>query len=232
MDDIVFVEDEVLLRGLLVDYFSRSGCFRVMGDFSDGRSALAGLETLRPDLLVLDLQLPDIHGSQLVEAVATFEQRPKMLVLTGATSPMMVRQLLRMGVSGVLRKGLAAEAVLQACLRVMRGAICLELPKEIEKDFQLEADGGSNSALSKLTRREMEIFELISQGLRAKEIAHSLSLSVRTVEKHRENLMRKTGARDNYGLIRCSLEAKISFPSKQFSGIEYLMRSEANGDCE
>jgi DNA-binding NarL/FixJ family response regulator len=196
---VVFVEDEALLRGLLVEFFHRSGLFEVVGAYGDGTEAIAQIGRLRPDIVVLDLQLPGMHGRSVVEAVNRFSKPPKVLVLSSSTNPLLVRELLKMGVNGILQKGISAGNVLSAAERVLSGGICLELPEGDLRDLALAPFSAENASL---TSREVEILDLVARGQRSKEIASLLGLSVRTVDKHRENLMRKLGVNDMGGLIR------------------------------
>jgi DNA-binding NarL/FixJ family response regulator len=196
---VVFVEDEALLRGLLVEFFHRSGLFEVVGAYGDGTEAIAQIGRLRPDIVVLDLQLPGMHGRSVVEAVNRFSKPPKVLVLSSSTNPLLVRELLKMGVNGILQKGISAGNVLSAAERVLSGGICLELPEGDLRDLALAPFSAENASL---TSREVEILDLVARGQRSKEIASLLGLSVRTIDKHRENLMRKLGVNDMGGLIR------------------------------
>jgi DNA-binding NarL/FixJ family response regulator len=197
---VAFVEDEVLLLGLLSEYFLKSGRFDVVGAYSDGLSAVEGVAARPVDLLVVDLQLPDLNGLSLVQRLGERLQRPpRIIVLSGGTNPLMVRQLLRLGVRGILQKGISAAEVLSACQRVMRGGICLELP---EGDMVDLANAPVSDSSPSLTVRETEVLDLVARGRRSKEIAEALGLSVRTVEKHRENLMKKLGLHDVAGLVR------------------------------
>ena len=196
---VVFVEDEALLRELLVEFFHRSGLFEVVGAFGDGTEAIAQIGRLSPNILILDLQLHGMHGRSVVEAVNRYSSPPKVLVLSSCTNPLLIRELLKMGVRGILQKGISAANVLSAAERVLRGGLCLELPAGDLHDLALAPFTAENT---RLTSREVEVLELVARGKRSKEIASLLGLSVRTVDKHRENLMRKLGVNDMGGLMR------------------------------
>jgi DNA-binding NarL/FixJ family response regulator len=200
LPSVVFIEDEILLLGLLSEYFIKSGSFTVAGAFSLGADALRKICTNAPDLVVLDLQLPDANGLTIVQQIKERVARPpQIVVLSSSTNPLVVKQLLRLGVRGILQKGISAGEVLAACQRVMRGGICLELA---DGDMVELAAAPFSSGEPMITGRETEILDLVVRGKRSKEIADTLGLSVRTVDKHRENLMRKVGAHDVGGLVR------------------------------
>jgi DNA-binding NarL/FixJ family response regulator len=143
---------------------------------------------------------------------------PKFLVLTSNANPLIVKQLLRMGVKGILQKGVSAGEVLSACQRVMRGGICLELSEG--NMFDLAAAPLSDTTPA-LTPRETEVLDLVASGKRSKEVADVLGLSARTVDKHRENLMRKLGVNDVSGLVRyAARNGLIHGEAKSFVGSE------------
>lgn len=197
---VVFIEDEVLLLGLLSEYFIKSGAFTVVGAFSVGSEAVQKICASSPDLVVLDLQLPDVNGLTIVQQIKErVAKPPQLIVLSSSTNPLVVKQLLRLGVRGILQKGISAGEVLAACQRVMRGGICLELA---EGDMMELTAAPFSAGEPLITGRETEVLDLVVRGKRSKEIADTLGLSVRTVDKHRENLMRKVGVHDVGGLVR------------------------------
>lgn len=197
---IVFVEDEILLLGLLGEYFSKSGHFVVAGAFSNGTEAIERICAAPPDLVVLDLQLPDINGLSVVQALRDrLAIMPKIVVLSSSINPLVVKQLMRAGAKGILQKGISAAEVLSACQRIYWGGVCLQLSEGDMLDLASAPTTGSDS---ELTVRETEVLELVVRGRRSKEVADALNLSVRTVDKHRENIMRKLGVHDVSGLVR------------------------------
>lgn len=197
---VAIIEDETLLLGLLTEFFSRSGRFQVVGAFSNGSAAVAKICLTPPDLIVMDLQLPDMNGLTVIQAIRErVSVMPKILVLSNNTNPLLIKQLIKAGVRGILQKGVAATELLSACERVLRGGLCLHLPDGDLADLAMAPISDSAPAL---TTREIEILDLVVRGRRSKEIAAVLNLSARTVDKHRENLMKKLGINDTAGLVR------------------------------
>lgn len=198
---LMLVEDESLLRGLLTEFFTKCGLFRVVGSFEAAETALPAIRNQSPDLLLVDLNLGGMSGAALIELVlAERLSIPRVVVLSGSVSSLAVRRLLKSGVRGILPKGISAAELLGACVRVMRGAICIELSDESLLDLAVRSESRDTSY--ELTSRETEVLNLVVAGRRSKEIASLLGLSVRTVDKHRENLMRKLGVHDLAGLMR------------------------------
>lgn len=197
---IAFIEDEALLLGLLAEYFGKSGSFAVAGAYRDGSEAVLRICENPPDVVLLDLQLQDMNGLSIVQRLQErLTNPPRIVVLSSSTNPLVVKQLLRLGVRAILQKGISAAEVLSACQRVMRGGICLELA---EGDMVDLAGAPFAEQGPTLTARETEVLDLVARGRRSKEIADTLGLSARTVDKHRENLMRKLGVNDVAGLVR------------------------------
>lgn len=197
---IALIEDEVLLLGLLTEFFVKTGRFKVCGTYASGEAAVEGILETPPDLVVMDLQLPDMNGLTVIQSIRDrMSNPPKFLVLSNNTNPLLIKQLMKAGVRGILQKGMAAAEVLAACERVLRGGLCLNLPDGDLADLALAP---ISEASPELTGREVEILDLVVRGRRSKEIAEVLGLSARTVEKHRENLMKKLGEHDTAGLVR------------------------------
>jgi len=197
---VAIIEDETLLLGLLTEFFSRSGRFLVVGAFSNGSAAVTKICLMPPDLIVMDLQLPDMNGLTVIQAIRErVSVMPKILVLSNNTNPLLIKQLIKSGVRGILQKGVAASELLSACERVLLGGLCLNLPDGDLADLAMAPISDSAPAL---TAREIEILDLVVRGRRSKEIAAVLNLSARTVDKHRENLMKKLGINDTAGLVR------------------------------
>jgi len=197
---VAIIEDEALLLGLLTEFFTRSGRFQVVGAFMSGSEAVAKICLAPPDLIVMDLQLPDMNGLTVIQAIRQrVSVAPKILVLSNNTNPLLIKQLLLAGVRGILQKGVAATELFSACERILRGGLCLNLP---DGDLADLAMAPISDSAPELTTREVEILDLVVRGRRSKEIADVLKVSARTVDKHRENLMKKLGINDTAGLVR------------------------------
>lgn len=197
---VIFIEDEALLLGLLSEYFSRSGSFVVSGSFTNGTDGLRQICLTPPDLVVLDLQLGDTNGLAIMQQIRErVAMAPRVVVLSSSINPLVVKQLFRLGVKGILQKGISAGEVLSACRRVMQGGVCFDLAEGDMAELSAAPFAKEDPTL---TARETEILDLVVRGRRSKDIAEVLGLSARTVDKHRENLMRKLGVHDASGLVR------------------------------
>lgn len=196
---IVLVDDETLLRELLAEYIKQDDSLEVVGDFGDGAAALVAIAECQPDLVLLDLRMPGMHGEVLQAEISRLPHPPKILVLSSDPSPASVRTLLGRGVRGILQKGISAREVLSGIKTVLNGGIALQLSDAVATDQLFE---NFEHAGVPLSRRETQIAQLVAEGATSKTIAEKLGVSSRTVDKHRENLMRKLGVKDSSGVVR------------------------------
>lgn len=193
---IILAEDHVLMREGLKMLLSTQPGFDVVAETGDGRAVEALVRQYRPQLLLLDLGLPGLHGVDVAAAIkAEFAESVKVLVLTGDLQPHSVRQALAAGADGYVHKSedstellQAAHAVLAGRQYVSRNIAAVFLPRPLRSD----ATGDEPVA----TPRERETMSLVARGLSNAEIAERLFISVETVRTHRKNLMEKFSLRN------------------------------------
>lgn len=169
---------------------------------TDGHSLLQELEKVQPDVLLLDIQLPDIPGTELCRKVVKQYPAVKVIALTSHDDSHFVRQALRNGASGYLLKNTDLTTLHQAITAVHEGG--RHIDNQIQQNLVHEAITGqriSNNDIP-LTKREKEILVLIAEELSNQEIADKLFISLRTAENHRFNITRKLGAKNTAGLVK------------------------------
>lgn len=219
----VIIEDETVFRQMLGMSLGRISGLKLAGEFADGREGLEFCLREKPSLLVVDLFLPGMHGLEIVKIIREKLPTTRILVLTSHPDGELPAQLIRQGVHGFVDKTAPLNYVLQAVESVMRGGMFFAAnvpPRAGEtKDGPVVARPAPKSqpppaapslaAAKTLTPREIEIAQLVTEGLSSKEIAVRLDLSVRTVEKHRANIMDKLGVREVASLVRYCVQAGI-----------------------
>lgn len=217
----VIIEDETVFRQMLGLALGRIGGLRLVGEFANGRDGLEFCLVEKPDLLVVDLFLPGLHGLEIVKTVREKLPATRILVLTSHPDGELPSQLIRQGVHGFVDKTAPLNYVLQAVESVMKGGMFFAAnvpPKPGAAGQQSSAvrqaprdqppPAAPSLAVAKiLTPREIEVARLVSEGLSSKEVAVRLNLSVRTVEKHRANIMDKLGVREVASLVRYCIQA-------------------------
>jgi DNA-binding NarL/FixJ family response regulator len=164
----------------------------VCGEAADGRQAVLLAAKLRPDIVIIDIGMPQLNGLDATRQIAHAEPNVKVLILTMHASEQIVREVLAAGARGYLLKSDAGRDLI-AALEALAGRKTFFTSKVAEIVLETYLKGGHEQPLSKdiLTSREREVVQLLAEGKSTKEVAVALGLSVKTAETHRSNLMRK-----------------------------------------
>jgi DNA-binding NarL/FixJ family response regulator len=217
----VIVDDEVVFRQMLASALSRVRGLVVSGAFKDGKSCLDFCLKEPPGLLIVDLYLPGMHGLEVVREVRAKLPSTRILVLTGHPDGDLPARLIAQGVHGFVDKSAPISYVLQAIESVISGGMFFAAnvpPKGSDSSAQLPKVAPSVlagphtvsvDAVQTLSARELEVARLVAEGHSSKEIAERLALSVRTVEKHRANIMDKINVKEVASLVRWCIQAGI-----------------------
>jgi DNA-binding NarL/FixJ family response regulator len=175
----------------------------VVGEADNGLTAVKLAQRLRPDVVVMDVSMPELNGLKATEMLKAVLPDTKVLILTRHADSSYVQQLLRSGANGYVLKQSAAEELVRAIKRVAAGQTYLD-PAVIEQVVGSVASGrGADSAAAKrLSKREEDVLRFISLGFLAKEVAGRLQISIKTVETHKANAMNKMGMHSRIDIVR------------------------------
>ena len=176
--------------------------------------AIELVERLVPDVLVMDIAMPRLDGVQATERVRTLGVATQVVILSMYSDKTLVRRVLQSGARGYLLKRSVTEELLLAVRAASQGEIYLnpEIFKPILNDFlALHAGVEEPEPLDRLTPREREVLQLVAEGHTNSAIAQTLQVSVKTVEKHRSNLMSKLSVHDVAGLVRVAVKYGLVF---------------------
>jgi DNA-binding NarL/FixJ family response regulator len=191
---IMLVEDHTLLRVGLRALLCQDADIEVAGEADNGRDAIRSISEIAPDLVIMDLTMPGMNG---IEAIAQIKQRcpqVRILVLTLHKADEYIHESLKAGADGYILKDASHDELRIAIRSVLNGKTYLS-PDISNKVVSVYLGGGRNgtfsSAWDSVTNRERQVLKLVGEGHPNKHIAEYLSLSVKTVEKHRSNLMKK-----------------------------------------
>lgn len=200
---LVIIDDHQLVRdGLRALMGSAPAKLRIVGEAGTARDGYARVRELQPDLVVLDLNLPDQNGVQLAAEIRSTWPAIKILVLTGSSSEPAAAEVARAGADGLVRKEDAANDFLRAIPVVMAGKPYFS-PVAAEAIAQaLWKNPQARSPAPALAEREQEVLRGLADGLGYKEIASQLQISVRTAETYRARLVRKLGCNTRAELVR------------------------------
>ncbi|MFU8855842.1 MAG: response regulator [Deferrisomatales bacterium] len=207
---LVLADDHPLVLEGLANLLGRDGAFEVLAQCPTGREALEAVREHRPDLLVLDLQMPGMDGLEVLRRLQEDGNGTRVVLLTGALDEDEVLEAIRLGVKGVVLKEMAPSLLIQCLRKVHAGGQWLEkesVGKALEKLLRREA--GAREAAAALTPREIEVVQMTARGLRNKEIAERLFLSEGTVKVHLHNIYEKLGLDGRVALLLWARERSL-----------------------
>jgi DNA-binding NarL/FixJ family response regulator len=214
---VIVADDHHLVRQGIRALLEKADDIEVVGEAADGQEAVELVERLIPDVLVMDMAMPRLSGNQAIGRVRALRVATQVVILSMYSDETLVRQALRDGARGYLLKRSVTEELLLAIRAASQGEIYLSpaISRPIVAGLlTLQADTDASSPFERLTSREREVLQLISEGHTNKAIALVLKVSVKTVEKHRANLMSKLNVHDLAGLIRVAIQHGLVFPDE------------------
>jgi len=210
MINVMVVDDHHLVRQGIRSLLEKAEDILVVGEAADGVEALKLAQELKPDVVVMDILMPNMNGTQAADRMRMLSPAPRVILLTMYSDATLVQQALRNGVRGYLLKRSVVEELLQAVRAAAAGNLYLS---PAISGYMLDPNGAAGSksigSLSALTPREIEVLELIAQGHTSASIGATLGISEKTVEKHRSSLMEKSGIHDVAGLVRFAIKHNL-----------------------
>jgi DNA-binding NarL/FixJ family response regulator len=201
---IVLADDHALLRDGLKALIDVQADMEVVGEADNGRAAWQKARKLLPDVVVMDISMPDLNGVQATEMIKRDCPDVRVLALTAYKDKGYLDQLLKVGASGYVLKLSAADELIQAIRMVAAGDVYLdhEIAEKVTDSYVRKQFLKGGVGRKDLTDREEEVLRLIAQGHSNKEIAAKLNISVKTVESHKSNLMEKLELRSRTEIVR------------------------------
>jgi DNA-binding NarL/FixJ family response regulator len=232
---VLLVDDHAIVRQGLRALLSTEPGIEVLGEVGDGRQAVQMAKKLQPNVVIMDIAMPWLNGVEATRQIVRLT-RSKVLVLSCYDHDSYVQEVIEAGVSGYLVKQTASDDLLRAIREVVQGnayfspTIARRLSEHYRNAF-LGGRGIPASTSDHLTTRESEVLQLIAEGRANKQIAAELGISIKTVEKHRQQLMNKLGTHNIAGLTRHALTTgvveSVTVLHTLDPGIEVPLRSAA-----
>ncbi len=209
MTKILLVDDHPLVRDGIQTMLKDEASLQLAGSSKTAAEALAFLANEEPDIILLDISLPDMDGLQLCEKIRVKYKTVKIIGLTSTNEAGIITGLLQRGGNGYLLKNMERADLLEAIQTVLKGRVYLSSAANDKVLEQFQHGKTAKEAEVLLTRREKEILQLLSDGLKGPQIAERLFLSPLTVETHRKNLLRKFNANSVQLLLKSARDAGL-----------------------
>jgi len=192
---LILADDHKMFRDGLRPLLERQRDLIVVGEAADGRTLLSQVETLRPDLVVLDVSMPGLNGVEAARRIRELDPGIRIVMLSMHADRRFVVESLKAGATGYLLKDDAFEDLIRAIPRVMAGQVVLaeRISEQVVQEYVASARREEDSPFGRLTPREREVLQLIAEGRSTKEVAAAQSVSVKTVETQRRQIMEKLG---------------------------------------
>jgi len=201
---IVLADDHPLIREAIGHLVSNTPEFELVGEAANGKECLARVQELRPDILVLDIAMPEMNGEQVTRELRRRCPGVKIIALSGYTDRQFVRAMTKAGAKAYVVKSASGRDLIHALRAVASGKNYLS-PEVTGAVMTLWEDGAPNPGSLPLGRREKEVLKLIAEGHRSPTIATQMGITVATVEAHRRNILRKLQLHSAADLTRYAL---------------------------
>jgi DNA-binding NarL/FixJ family response regulator len=203
---VVLADDHPIVRDGLRKLLSLEEDIQVVGEASDGREVLQIVQQTEPDVVILDLRMPNLDGLSALQALQQFNKKAKIIILTASEDKNEFVQAMKLGCSGIVLKQTAPELIVKSIRKVYAGEIWLDshTTAAVMRQFASPGDvmGGTGKTRerSPLSQREREIVSLVAQGYKNKEMAEKMFISEQTVKNHLHNIFDKLGVSDRLEL--------------------------------
>jgi two-component system invasion response regulator UvrY len=208
---ILIADDHTLVRETWSFILNTVEEFVVVGECGSGEEAVEKAKQLRPDVVIMDINLPGINGIEATQLIRKFSPASKILGVSLHTQPTYARKMIQKGASGYVTKNSSREEMFKAIVEVQQGRryICDEIKNILSEQVINGEDhqGGINT----LSQREIEVIKFIRKGFSSKEIAESLDISVKTVEVHRYNVLKKLNLKNAAALVNYINNSQLEF---------------------
>lgn len=206
---IIIADDHVVLREGLRALLNTIEGWNVVAEASDGFEVLPLVEKLAPDIVVLDLCMPNLGGIETIARLQRLDKTPRILVLSAREDECSVNDAMEAGAHGYVPKSSTSDELQFAIKALLKGQTYLS-PAVCGGMLTRNASGtGKQSPLSSLTSREREVMKLLSEGRPNRDVAKALHVSPRTIDSHRANIMRKLGVSSNAELVQLAVKTGL-----------------------
>ncbi len=208
---ILIADDHTLVRETWSFILNTDPRFSVIAESGSGEEAVELAKNLRPNIVIMDINLPGINGIEATQQIRKFSPGSRILGVSLHTQPTYARKMMQKGAMGYVTKNSSREEMFKAILEIQAGKkyICDEI-KNILSEQVISGDD-PQTGLNSLSQREIEIISYIKKGESSKEIADTLNISVKTVEVHRYNILKKLNLKNAAALVNFINNSQLDF---------------------
>ena len=208
---ILIADDHTLVRETWSFILNTDPRFTVVAECGSGEEAVEKAKSLRPNVVIMDINLPGINGIEATQQIRKFSPGSKILGVSLHTQPTYARKMIQKGAMGYVTKNSSREEMFKAIMEIESGKkyICDEI-KNILSEQVISGEDAQNG-LNSLSQREIEIITFIKKGFSSKEIADALNISVKTVEVHRYNILKKLNLKNAAALVNYINNSQLDF---------------------
>ena len=218
---VLLAEDHVIVRQGLCNLLEAEGHSTVIGQAQTGREAVELAARLRPDVILMDIAMPVLNGVEATRQILAANPAARVLILSAHSDDEYIERLTAVGAMGFLEKQTSAEILTKAIREVARGhsffSPTIARRVAAAKDRARSRDGSPKTTGAGLTLRESEVLQLVAEGHANKQVAATLGISIKTVEKHRQHVMDKLNIHETAGLTRYAIAQGIIESSVQIT---------------
>jgi DNA-binding NarL/FixJ family response regulator len=209
---IILVDDHKIVREGLRTLLEKQPGFRVVAEAAGGAAAVRLARQLSPDVVIMDVTLPDLNGVEATRQIVARDPAVKVIALSMHSDRRFVVEMLRGGAKGYLLKDSAFDELATAIHAVVanRTYLSAQITDTIVKEFLIHGSGEGPSAYTVLTPRERQVLQLLAEGGSTKEIAAQMGVSAKTIETHRKQLMDKVGVRSIAELTKYAIREGLT----------------------
>ena len=218
---VLLAEDHLIVRQGLLKLLESEKDIEIIGQASTGRQTVEMTLALRPEVVIMDIAMPELNGLEATRQIREAAPETKVLILSAHSDDAYVERMTELGASGYLIKQTSAHYLSMAIREVHKGntffspSITRKMAHQNQTD--IDRQGRLKPKSIRLTKREMEVLQLIAEGNANKQVAGLLDISIKTVEKHRDHLMQKLDIHDTAGLTRYAIATGVIESSVQIT---------------
>ncbi len=211
---VLIVDDHKIMREGLHSLLEKQPDIEIVAEAESAQKALKMIEEVMPNLVIIDVVMPSLNGIEATRRILAKVPTIKVIALSMYSDKRFVMEMLRAGASGYLLKDCAFEELDEAIRTVMqdRTYITPRIVDIIVKDYFSQVEKPTSSALSALTSRQYEVLQLLAEGKTTREIAGQMSLSVKTIESHRQQIINKLNIKSIAGLTKYAIREGLISP--------------------